>query len=163
MKLLSYFAIPFILFGQSTLGPVTGHLSINRNKIRAGESIEVRFEAVNRGREAIQVTTGAPESVMCGHFRVKISSDHVALEVPPLPQGNIVGSCLSGAQDIAPGHKYAESFWIGRDGEFSRPGKYPIDVTYYFAYDKRGVFAHEGSPGARFHSQFTVTVEKPAK
>jgi len=164
MKLLVYVATCLTLSGQSTLGPVTGHLSINPSKIRAGESVEVRVEAVNRGHEPIQVASGAPETRMCGHFRVRIAGNGVTLQAPAPSEGpDIIGSCLYGGQNIAPGHKYTESFWIGRDGEFSQPGTYSIDVTYQLIYDNANTWPSPKSPGARFHSQFKVIVEKAAK
>jgi hypothetical protein len=148
-------------FRRPSLALVRGHFSISRNKIRAG--IEVRFEAVNRGCEPIQVTTMGTPGIPAATFGWRSLTTALMCKSRRRYRRELIFSCISGAQDIAPGHKYTESFWIGRDGEFSRTGKYHIDVTYYFAYDKRGAFAHEGSPGGRFDSQFTVTVEKPAK
>lgn len=153
-------AIPLMLSGQGTLGPVTGHLSINKARIRSGESLEVRFEAVNRGREPIGVLTGDPETAVCGHFRVKIVGDGVDLQFPRLLNGG--GSCLSGGKEIAPGHKYTESFWIGRGGELDRPGKYRLDVNYSLTYDKSSTFPGPTSPHKHFHKQFELTVEPAA-
>lgn len=159
MTFMRSFVVTLLLLSQSASEAVVGHLSTNRNKIRAGEPFEIRFEAVNRGHEAIEIKTVAPELAMCGHFRVKVSRRGMTAEFPPPIKGpDIIGSCLYATQDIAPRHKYIESFWIGGDHELSIPGTYHVDVTYKLVYNKLGLPVRESPLEALFHSGFDIRV-----
>jgi hypothetical protein len=155
------FIIPLLFPLQELVGSVSGHLSINKQKVPLGEAIEIRVEAVNQGNRSIEITSGAP-GTLCGNFKIKIlQGRNIFSEIPAPEKGpDIIGSCLFGGKDIAPGKSFVESVWIGRAHEISKPGKYQIDVTYGLVYDKYGTLAGKESPRTLIHATFNLTVTK---
>jgi len=87
-----------------------------------------------------------------------VSSNGATVEFPPALRGpDIVVSCLSSSQVIAPGEIFKDFLPMGSEQEFARPGKYHIHITYNLVY----VDVTDGkSHTVPFHAQFDLLVEK---
>jgi hypothetical protein len=88
------FIIRLLFALQEFVGPVSGHLSINKQKVPLGEAIEIRVEAVNQGNRSIEITSGAP-GTPCGNFQIKIlQGRNIISEIPAPEKGpDIIGNC----------------------------------------------------------------------
>lgn len=113
-----------------------GNLYLGKAEYQTGEPVYLYFDLTNRGPSAVEIVSADAYS-SCGGFRIELASSQT-------PQGSTcaafgsAGSCITGAQSIAPGETRQDKVLLNYDHDLSRPGSYDFRASRTLKYGPAG-------------------------